>query len=39
MLPNPASWRRRLAGIRILQPLRERDYALLTAETAVGEMP
>ena len=36
MLPTPASWRRRLGGIRILQPLRERDYALLTAGSSIS---
>jgi hypothetical protein len=36
MLPTPASWRRRLRGIRILQPLRERDYALLTAGSSIS---
>ena len=36
MLPTPASWRRRLWGIRILQPLRERDYALLTAGSSIS---
>lgn len=36
MFPTPASWRRRLRGIRILQPLRERDYALLTAGSSIS---
>jgi hypothetical protein len=36
MLPTPASWRRRLGDIRILQPLRERDYALLTAGSSIS---
>jgi predicted outer membrane lipoprotein len=36
MLPTPASWRRRLGSIRILQPLRERDYALLTAGSSIS---
>ena len=36
MLPTPASWRRRLGGIRILQPLRQRDYALLTAGSSIS---
>jgi hypothetical protein len=36
MLPTPAPWRRRLGGIRILQPLRERDYALLTAGSSIS---
>ena len=36
MLPIPASWRRRLGGIRILQPLRGRDYALLTAGSTIS---
>lgn len=36
MLPIPASWRRRLRGIRILQPLAERDYALLTGGSLIS---
>jgi predicted outer membrane lipoprotein len=36
MLPIPASWRRRLGGIRILQPLAERDYALLTGGSLIS---
>ena len=36
MLPTPASWRRRLRGIRILQPLAERDYALLTGGSLIS---
>jgi DHA3 family tetracycline resistance protein-like MFS transporter len=36
MLPIPASWRRRLRGIRLLEPLRERDFALLTAGWVVS---
>ena len=36
MLPIPASWRRRLGGIRILQPLARRDYALLTGGSLIS---
>jgi predicted outer membrane lipoprotein len=36
MLPIPASWRRRLGGMRILQPLAERDYALLTGGSLIS---
>lgn len=36
MLPIPASWRRRLGNVRILQPLAERDYALLTAGSLIS---
>ncbi len=36
MLPIPASWRRRLRGIRLFEPLRERDFALLTAGWVVS---
>jgi DHA3 family tetracycline resistance protein-like MFS transporter len=36
MLPIPASWRRRLRSIRIFEPLRERDFALLTAGWVVS---
>jgi DHA3 family tetracycline resistance protein-like MFS transporter len=36
MLPIPASWRRRLGSVRILQPLAERDYALLTAGSTIS---
>ena len=36
MLPVPASWRRRLKAIRLLQPLAEGDYALLTAGSLIS---
>src|SRR6266542_3627437 len=36
MLPIPASWRRRLGRVRILQPLAERDYALLTGGSLIS---
>jgi len=36
MLPIPASWRRRLGAIRILQPLARRDYALLTGGSLIS---
>jgi predicted outer membrane lipoprotein len=36
MLPIPASWRRRVGRIRILQPLAERDYALLTGGSLIS---
>jgi predicted outer membrane lipoprotein len=36
MLPIPASWRRRLGRIRILQPLAARDYALLTGGSLIS---
>jgi len=36
MLPIPASWRRRLGGIRILRPLARRDYALLTGGSLIS---
>lgn len=36
MLPIPASWRRRLGGIRILQPLARRDYAFLTGGSLIS---
>jgi len=36
MLPIPASLRRRLGGIRILQPLARRDYALLTGGSLIS---
>jgi len=36
MLLIPASWRRRLRSIRILQPLAERDYALLTGGSLIS---
>ncbi len=36
MLPIPASWRRRLRGIRLLEPLGQRDFALLTAGWVVS---
>jgi hypothetical protein len=36
MLPIPASWRRRLGAIRILQPLAGRDYALLTGGSLIS---
>jgi predicted outer membrane lipoprotein len=38
MLPIPASWRRRLGRIRILQPLAERDYALLTGGSLISSL-
>jgi predicted outer membrane lipoprotein len=38
MLPIPASWRRRLGRIRILQPLAERDYALLTGGSLISQL-
>lgn len=34
----PASIRRRLGAIRILQPLRERDYALLTGGSLISQL-
>src|SRR2546425_2940935 len=36
MLPVPACWRRRLKAIRLLQPLAEGDYALLTAGSLIS---
>jgi predicted outer membrane lipoprotein len=36
MLPVPASWRRRLKTIRILQPLAEGDYARLAAGSLIS---
>lgn len=34
----PASIRRRLRAIRILQPLAERDYALLTGGSLISQL-
>jgi hypothetical protein len=36
MLPIPAPWRCRLKTIRILQPLAQRDYALLTGGSLIS---